>query len=361
MPRVQWASHLLPVRFGDGGAADTVTIMQGMVDRAITDPGVIQEARQLVSQSGSRDHDGQISAIRAFLADHFLFVEDPLGHETIMDPRTQLDTIAQKYYVQGDCDDAATLGAGLGMAVGIPARFVTLGFHGPTGPYEHIYTELLGDSGWLDLDVTKSTGRRIRAATRTTVWPLGGDMGRYGDAAGAAIGTATLGPGLGTAVGSFLNLGGVFHSSAAGPNTDAAKQVLPMARSGNLAAVAAILTRTGIQTHTSQIPWQEAADSLPSALIALANQHFPGNNWSIFGAIDPSQVAVVAQQRAVYVPVDANGNPTSNTPSSSPNNVQHAVNQATLFGGLNTTTALILGAAMVFVAVKTQGGKRRRR
>jgi hypothetical protein len=176
------------------------------------------------------------------------------------------------------------------------------------------------------------------------------------------VGTAVLGPGLGTAVGSFLNLGGVFKSSAAGPNTDAAKVTLPMARAGNLAAVAAIDTRTGIQTHTSQLPWQEAFDSIPSSLVALARQHFPGNNWAIFGAIDPSQVSVVAQRMAVYVPVDpATGQPTSNSVSSSPTPVQHAVNQASLFGGMNNTTALILGVAMVAVAMFTQRGKRRRR
>lgn len=360
MAGATWASFL-PIRGGQLGAADTVTIMRGLVDGAITDPVVIQTAREIVAHSGPRDVDAQIQDIRAFLADHFLFVSDPLNHETIMYPRTQLDTIARKVYVQGDCDDVATLGAGLGMAVGIPARFVTLGFRGPNAPYEHVYTELRGASGWKDLDVTKVQGRPVPVATRRTVWPVEGGAMAYGDAAGAAAGTAVLGPGLGTAVGSFLNLGGIFKSSAAGPNTDAAKIVLPMARAGNLAAVAAIGTRTGIQTHTSQIPWQEAADSLPPALFALANQHFPGNNWSIFGAIPPEQVATVVQQRAVYVPVDANGNPTSNTVSSSPNPVQHAVNQATLFGGMNTTTALAVGAVMVAVAMITQRGKRRRR
>lgn len=187
----------------------------------------------------------------------------------------------------------------------------------------------------------------------------------FGDATGAAVGTAILGPGVGTAVGSIVPIGGLFHTSAAGPNAAAANAVAAEVARGNLAAVAAVITRSGIQTQSSAVYWKNLLATIPQSLINAANAKFPGNNWTTFGAIDPSQVLGVVQRLAVYAPVGT-GTTTITAGSGgvpgSPNQVIPGVTQAGLLGSL-ASSPLTLGAAavallLVFKASKGKGYRR---
>lgn len=65
-----------------------------------------------------------------------------------------LQKIFKEGAANGDCDDVAILGAALGMAVGLPASFVLVGFD-RNEPFQHVYTELYtGLQGWAEMDVT---------------------------------------------------------------------------------------------------------------------------------------------------------------------------------------------------------------
>lgn len=120
--------------------------------------------------------------------------------------------------------------------------------------------------------------------------------------AGGAAGTAFGGPGgaaIGAEIGQEITTGfGLFHTSAAGPNADAAKAVYPLAAAGNLTAVQAIITRTGINTQTSKAPWVDALNQLkqsqPNYITQAQQTDFgfgPGGNaWPRFGAIPPEGV-----------------------------------------------------------------------
>ena len=92
--------------------------------------------------------------IRAFLAAHVRFQLDPLGVELIRTPSYLLRQIEDTGRAEGDCDDVAVLGAALGMAAGIPARYVLVGLT-PGDPFEHVYAELLTAWGPVDLDTTR--------------------------------------------------------------------------------------------------------------------------------------------------------------------------------------------------------------
>lgn len=162
--------RLIPIDDGDAGVAQTIGIMQRLVNDSLSDTTVIQAARNIVAGSGSRDYDAQAQAIRAWLLDHFTFVRDPFGQETIGTPKFQLDQIASQYYVQGDCDDVAVLAAALGKAVGMPAVFVTLGFDGPSGPFSHVYTALFGRTTWHSMDVTRPL--LVPVTTRRAEWTV---------------------------------------------------------------------------------------------------------------------------------------------------------------------------------------------
>ncbi len=140
---------------GDIGTAQTVAKMRQLVNASLTDPIVVQTARNLAVQFYPRDFDSQARGIKSFLTEHFQFVNDPRGVELLVPPRAMLDTISKRYVVTGDCDEAAILSAALGKAIGLQARFALLGFHGRTGAYAHVYTILRGASGWVPLDVTR--------------------------------------------------------------------------------------------------------------------------------------------------------------------------------------------------------------
>lgn len=152
--------------FGDAGTAQTVAAMRRLVNDSLTDPVVVGTGRSIAASCVPRDIDCQISQIAEWARDHFMFVRDPGGVETLSTPRFMLDTIATRVYAQGDCDEAAILTAAIGKSIGIPARFILLGFAGPTGPMAHVFTSLRGSRSWISLDVTRPARGYLPAASR---------------------------------------------------------------------------------------------------------------------------------------------------------------------------------------------------
>lgn len=169
-----------------------------------------------------------------------------------------------------------------------------------------------------------------------------------GDAAGAAAGTALLGP-AGTVIGGLIPVGGLIHSSAAGPNRDAAAATWPEVQRNNLAAVAAFVTRAGIHTVTSAQPWIAGVAQIPQALLDAAATKFPGNQWATFGAIPPEAVLPTVQRLAAYVTVDPSSGAVTSLGTKPPTNVPGGT-QAGILGG-NMTTLLLAGAGL-FVVTK---------
>lgn len=157
-----------PLSPGDAGTWQTVDAMRRLVYEAAADPFVRAWGVEIVRQVQPRDAWGQIAAIRAFLAARVLFLDDPVGVELVHAPRALLAEIEARYLAHGDCDDVATLGAALGAVVGVPSRFVLLGFGAPGAPFAHVYAELwaaLPNGGrWVDLDTTAQMPQHEREA-----------------------------------------------------------------------------------------------------------------------------------------------------------------------------------------------------
>lgn len=144
-------SRAFEIPWSHAGIEATVGHMRRLARAAAADPLLRETAAHIVQ--GESSDVGRAQAIRSFLSDHVRFQPDPSGVELIRSPRLLLEQIADRG-ARGDCDDVATLGAALGMAVGIPARFKLLGFT-PAGPFEHVYTELLTSQGPVELDTTR--------------------------------------------------------------------------------------------------------------------------------------------------------------------------------------------------------------
>lgn len=132
---------------------------------------VVQTANNIVANVAPRDADGQIATIGSWLDAHFRYLSDPVGVELLRDPAGGILEIRQRGYTQGDCDEAATLAAALGMANGIPARFRALAFYSTNAPYTHVVCDLLGNGRkWTPIDITKPANMVVPpTATRTLV------------------------------------------------------------------------------------------------------------------------------------------------------------------------------------------------
>lgn len=154
---------LLPIAGGTLGSFQTLAHMRALVRQALADPLVIETAREIVQALPARDADAHALAIREYLSEHLQFIPDPRGQETTATPRYLLTAIGRHYVVQGDCDDAAVLGAALTKAIGLRARFVVLGFFRPNAPFTHVFTAVRGRTRWWDLDTTRAARRLVQA------------------------------------------------------------------------------------------------------------------------------------------------------------------------------------------------------
>jgi transglutaminase-like putative cysteine protease len=134
--------------------------MAKLANRAQVDPLTVETAHTIVVPCTPRNLDCYAGAIRRWLGAHFRFVPDATDVETTREPHYLLEQLESwgQGLMTGDCDDVATLGAALGKAVGMNARFMVLGFRSLENAWGHVYAELESDRGWVDLDVTKPRG-----------------------------------------------------------------------------------------------------------------------------------------------------------------------------------------------------------
>jgi len=147
---------------GHAGSLQTPKIMRDLARRAEGVPLVVTRAQEIAGTA--LNPPARARRIRRFLERRIRFHPDPLNFETIKEPEFQLREIAQAGYSSGDCDDIATLGAALGLAVGLPARFRIMAFDSEA-PYEHVTADLFDGSRWVDLDVSREF-QRVPASYR---------------------------------------------------------------------------------------------------------------------------------------------------------------------------------------------------
>lgn len=155
---------------GDAGAKGTLSYMAQLVHQATSDPQFVWWARSIVNNCLPRDDSCCALSIREFVDRSVWFLRDPLGNENITPPLEHMRRLmsAPGSHVRGDCDDAATLSAALGLAVGMPARFTVLAFapnDAPplahydqrNAPFEHVFTSLWSsnENAWRDMDTTR--------------------------------------------------------------------------------------------------------------------------------------------------------------------------------------------------------------
>lgn len=144
-----------------GSAPETLARMASNIRASLKDPAVVEVARGIIANVPPRDCIAQARAVRAWTDKRFRFVRDPLGVELLETPAFLLSRIKQYGFVQGDCDDAATLTAALGMAVGLPASLHAVAFFDKAAPFAHVFT-LLHPPGAapVEQDITHQAGKK---------------------------------------------------------------------------------------------------------------------------------------------------------------------------------------------------------
>lgn len=136
-----------PLAGGDTGIAQTIAQMRSLVDAALRDSSIIRLATDIVRNVQAFDDPAEAQAIYQWVLQNIRFTKDPVGKEKLYPPAELLQIRA------GDCDDIAMIMATLLMAVGYPARFITVAAN-PTDPrqFSHVYTEAEVAGQWIPMD-----------------------------------------------------------------------------------------------------------------------------------------------------------------------------------------------------------------
>lgn len=156
--------HIPP---GDRGTEATIVAMASLIDPK--EGGLVEEVGDSL-----RVGPGSVAArVRELLATFVRFEHDPPGLEYVRHPERMLEEIRVTGETAGDCDDIAVLGAALGLAAGLPPRFVTVATRAG-GPYVHVFTELGEGGRWIELDTSRELQGIPAGWTppRRAVWTL---------------------------------------------------------------------------------------------------------------------------------------------------------------------------------------------
>jgi len=131
---------------GNAGTAETLRYMRDLVRQSLINPAqtVREKALSLVSALPARQWLGEIRVLHEFVRDEIRYVNDPEEFELVQTPEKTLE------YGQGDCDDQATLLAGLLHSLGHPAQFTAVGLGG--GPFSHVLVETKVGERWVPLE-----------------------------------------------------------------------------------------------------------------------------------------------------------------------------------------------------------------
>jgi transglutaminase-like putative cysteine protease len=148
---------------GDGQTRITLSLMKRLTYEALLSPDIIQTATDIVRNVSGHDTRGLAAAIDGWSRSHVGYLDDPIvqsGGDFLRTPDYVLLEIKHKGRARIDCDDAAMLTAALALSVGLVPRFHAVAFGDPSAPFQHVYTEVYTDAGWMPLDIT-STGRQL--------------------------------------------------------------------------------------------------------------------------------------------------------------------------------------------------------
>lgn len=148
-----WLGRRAPLLSGEPGTAQTIGLMRELIDEAVADQNFVRFAVDLVRNVPAYNDLGEAHAVYTWVQGHIRFTKDPVTKEKLYPPQELLKIRA------GDCDDISMLMAALLIALGYPARLITLAAN-PASPndFSHVYVEgevPPGSSNWIPMDAAR--------------------------------------------------------------------------------------------------------------------------------------------------------------------------------------------------------------
>jgi hypothetical protein len=158
----------------------TIRQMRTLVDEALRDPAIIRLATDIVRSAPAFDDFAEANALYEWVRGNIRFTKDPVNKEKLYPPAELLKIRA------GDCDDISMLLGTLLMAVGYPARLMTVAAAGGAPEqFSHVYIEGEINGEWIAMDPARwdsQFGVPPPQFTRARWWSLVDDT--YGDLSG---------------------------------------------------------------------------------------------------------------------------------------------------------------------------------
>jgi Transglutaminase-like superfamily len=156
-----------PLMGGDAGVSQTIQEMRSLVDQALRDPSILRTAKDIVRSVPAFDDYAEAQALYNWVRQNIRFTKDPVDKETLYPPSELLQIRA------GDCDDISMLLGTLLMAIGYPARLMTVAANGDE--FSHVYVEGQINGQWIPMDPARSDsqfGVAPPSYTRARWWSL---------------------------------------------------------------------------------------------------------------------------------------------------------------------------------------------
>jgi hypothetical protein len=260
-----------PLMGGDPGVAQTIDQMRNLVDEALRDPSILRQAKDIVSNVPAFDDYSEAQALYNWVRQNIRFTKDPVNKETLYPPSELLQIRS------GDCDDISMLLATLLMAIGYPARLMTVAANGDD--FSHVYVEGQINGQWIPLDPARSDsqfGVAPPSYTRARWWSLSdtsqgdvpGTLGHYQRYKSHVSGMGTYG-----AVGRHRTMMGRHRTMAfigTPPQQDA---VNDLTNNGyNPATVNQLIAMGATNEQLQALPFPTDPASMQAAVNALAAQ-----------------------------------------------------------------------------------------
>lgn len=172
-----------PLMDGVAGTEQTINVMRQLVDEAQRDPAFRRLATDIVRSAPAFDDVAEAEALYNWVRSNIRFTKDPVTKETLYPPQELLKIRA------GDCDDISMLLGAFLMAVGYPARLVTVGANANApDQFSHVYVEGQVGGQWIPMDPARwdsQFGVEPPIVTRKRWWSLVDSS--YGDLSGTKI------------------------------------------------------------------------------------------------------------------------------------------------------------------------------
>lgn len=172
-----------PLANGDAGTAQTIQVMRRLVDAALSDSAFVRKVTDIVRPVAAFDDVAEVKQIYDWVRRNIRFTKDPVTKEKLYPPQELLKIRA------GDCDDLSMLTAALAMAIGYPARWVTVSTNAESPQeFTHVWTEVEappGSGNWIAMDTARidsNFGVEPAMYFRKRAWDVASD--HYVDLAG---------------------------------------------------------------------------------------------------------------------------------------------------------------------------------